>query len=229
MKRAICIIILALFVPVVCLPVLAAGSTVTYDGGAEKFIFTPGGGTGPADLFGGFKGVMPGDVLTDSIEVRGVPAKGTKLTLYFRTDGILRETAPGFLEQIRLRVTGTAGEVFFDGTLDGAAGWIWLGDYTKGDLKYLNLALSVPIEMGNDFQDALGAVQWRFLAEVIPVETCPTTCPTTGPTSPCPTGGGKGGLPKTGDQAPLLPVSLVLITSGTGLLLLAVRRRKKAE
>lgn len=222
MKRAICILALVLLFPAVCLTVSAAGSTVTFDGGAEQFVFTPGG-TEPVDLFGGFKDVMPGDVLTDSVEVRGVPPKKTKLNLYFRTDGILRETAPGFLRQLRMRVTGSDGGVYFDGTLDTAAGWIWLGSYKKGDLEYLNMTLSVPIEMGNDYQDALGAIRWRFLAEILPVETCPTTCPP----GPTPTGGGKGGLPKTGDQAPLLPMSLLLITSGTGLLLLAVHRRKK--
>ena len=47
----------------------ASGASVTYEGRAEKFVFLPGSELSDSDLFENFKGVLPGDVLTQQIRV----------------------------------------------------------------------------------------------------------------------------------------------------------------
>ncbi len=47
----------------------AAGS-VTYDGDADRFIFTPGTEDSPSSLFENFQNVMPGDSPTEQILIK---------------------------------------------------------------------------------------------------------------------------------------------------------------
>ena len=67
-KATICLALLL----VACLlsgSALAAAS-VSYEGGAEKFVFLPGSEYSASDLFESFKNVLPGDELTQTITVR---------------------------------------------------------------------------------------------------------------------------------------------------------------
>ena len=61
-----------------------ADGTVNYQGGAEKFVFLPGSSYTDTDLFDGFKGVMPGDTLTQTIEVRNRFLSTGSVRIYLR-------------------------------------------------------------------------------------------------------------------------------------------------
>ena len=68
MKKIISVC-LALLLVLSCVSAQAAAQ-VNYEGGAEKFVFLPGSTYSDSDLFESFKQVMPGDVLTQRINVR---------------------------------------------------------------------------------------------------------------------------------------------------------------
>ena len=62
MKKIISICLALLLAAALCGSAMAAAA-VTYEGGAEKFVFLPGSSLSASDLFEGFKDVLPGDVL----------------------------------------------------------------------------------------------------------------------------------------------------------------------
>ena len=79
MKKTITILSsLVLVLILVCgtaAPSFAGESHVTYQGKAKDFVFQPGSSYSPTDLFTNFKGVMPGDQLTQQIQVKNDASK----------------------------------------------------------------------------------------------------------------------------------------------------------
>ena len=67
------------------LPALAADSALTYTG-KGKMEFTPGSGYTSTDLFDGFKDVMPGDILTESITIKNKYRGCDYIKVYMRAE-----------------------------------------------------------------------------------------------------------------------------------------------
>lgn len=180
--------------------------SVTYEGKANKFIFAPGSEYSDTDLFTNFKGVMPGDVLTEKIPVKNAKSTGVKVKVYMRALGAQLETDK-FLSQMTLTVKNASTELFEAPSNEKAqlTDWVCLGTLSAGGELVLDVELNVPVEVGNDFANQIGYLDWQFKVEEIP------------------------DTPKTGDDSSLLLysglalVSLVLIVA----LLVAYTKRKK--
>ena len=166
-KATICLALLL----VACLlggSALAAAS-VSYEGGAEKFVFLPG-----SDLFESFKNVLPGDELTQTITVRN--DKDMQVRIYLRAEPV-NQASEEFLSQLTLTVTCKDKEIF-----DAAASKTaqltratLLGTFRKNGSTDLTVTLSVPADMGNEYMNAIGFVPWTFIAEEIPDDETPHT------------------------------------------------------
>jgi len=151
---------------------LAAGSSVTYDGNADQFVFLPG-----ADLFQSFKGAMPGDTLTQEITVKNDTPGKFKVRIYLRAEPV-EEKYKSFLSQMTLKVTQVGKSVLFEAPADqqgGLSSDVCLGTFGPGADIRLNVSLAVPPGMGNEFQDQTGLIRWVFTAEEIPDEDIPDT------------------------------------------------------
>ena len=166
-------------------PSFAGESHVTYQGKAKDFVFQPGSDYSPTDLFTNFKGVMPGDQLTQQIQVKNDASKQVKVKLYIKALGsaelqngsgeqiVSKEDSADFLKEMNLTVTQDGKSELFKAPADQTAGltdWVCLGTFYSGADVMLNVRLDVPITMGNDYQDRIGALDWQFMAEEYPID-----------------------------------------------------------
>ena len=161
-----------------------AESKVTYEGGAEKFVFLPGSEYSETDLFENFKGVMPGDVITQEITVQNNYTKAEKVNIYLRAvvhdeqgNPLSEEVArtedlvsmQHFLSQLTMTVK-QGDKVLFSASpdeLDGLKENVLLGTFPGKSYTKLVVELSVPIELGSEYANRVGEVDWVFTAEEV--------------------------------------------------------------
>ena len=110
MKKILSIAIALILAASAALTVFADGGLVTYSGNAGEFIFAPGSAYSPTDLFPNFKGVMPGDSLTEQITVKNNADKKIKVKIYIRSRGA-HEDSEAFLSQLGMTVSTSANNV----------------------------------------------------------------------------------------------------------------------
>ena len=213
MKKIITFFVLLAMLVAMGVSSFAAG-TVTYDGNAQKFIFAPGSEYSPTDLFPDFHNVMPGDSLTQKVSIINDVSNDVKIRLYIRSKGAV-EGSEAFLSQMSMTVKQDGDSILFAAPANQTAqmtDWVYLGTFYSGAEIDLNVTLNVPITMGNDFQDAIGSLQWEFKVEELPVES----------DDPEP--------PETGDD--LLPMLLAVTSIGAlaiVVILVALKRNKEAN
>lgn len=191
-------------------PAAFADSSVTYKGQAEKFLFAPGSDYSPTDLFENFKGVMPGDTLTQKIDVRNAADEKVNVKIYMRALGA-KSGSEEFLSQMTLNVKAMDGAELFDAPADQTAqlsDWVCLGTFKSGANTTLDVSLNVPVTMGDDFQQAIGYLDWEFMVEEFPVDDT---------------------NPVTGDETPIALYVTVCAVSAAAIIVLLLTRRKKEE
>ncbi len=210
MRKWISLLFAAVLAWNLAVPALAAGN-VSYEGRAEGFLFRPGSLFSPTDLFPDFKDVMPGDTLTEEIEIRNDARRGVKIRLWLRSHGAQEGTGE-FLSQLQLTVKQRGDSILFDAPADepgDLSQWTYLGTIYSGGRIRLDLTLEVPKEMGNEFAGNIGYIDWEFMIQELPVaETDPE-------------------IPKTYDPVPIALLVGIMSASAAALLALGTDRRRK--
>lgn len=150
------------------------GKTITLveQNGGAAFTFS-----GDNDLFDDFKGVLPGDTLSQTITVAasGRNDYPYEIYLYARVcdragqDGhpAVIQPAEGFLDHLTIEVSQN-GSVLGDGTNLGSGtgkSGVLLGEFRPGESVDLDVKLTVDLQMGNEFQNAAAYIDWVFFAE----------------------------------------------------------------
>ena len=182
--------------------VFAMDSSVIFKSAQEGFGFQPGSEYTVSDLFDDFKDVMPGDKLTENIQVKNEASDCDYIKLYIRavvhdengnpltysevfenTDGKDQANVAGqrdetvavmqdFLSQLTMCIY-SGDELIYNSSPDNEGTLVnnvLLGTLKKGESLNLKVELDVPIELGNEYANRLGEVDWVFLAECFEYE-----------------------------------------------------------
>ena len=161
----------------------AADSNVIFENKAEKFIFLPGSEYTDTDLFPNFKNMMPGDTLRQTVVVsnnfkgfekvkiflRALPHGLSNLLSLSVSERETFDTMNDFLSQLTMTIRkGT--EVIFHGSPNetGALTYnVELGTIAYGDMFKLDVELEMPIELGNEYANRIGEVDWVFTVQQV--------------------------------------------------------------
>lgn len=160
----------------------AAPSTITFEGYEDGFEFLPGSEYTTTDLFQSFKNVMPGDVLYENITFTNTATDCDFVMLWMKavphdeTENPLSEkvaeeetvaTMTDFLSQLSMKIwNGT--QLIYSASpdeTDGLTDYVLLGNVRRGETLDLKVELSVPIELGNEYANRVGEVDWVFYLE----------------------------------------------------------------
>lgn len=230
--------------------IMAADSTITFNGHKEGFAFEPGSEYMHTDLFGNFKDVMPGDKLTETITIANNATDHDYIKLFMRAavhdeegnpltyseayeaedgkdqagvEGERDETVvtmADFLAQLSMKVYEN-GSLIYEASpdeLDGMANNVYLGTFHKSWITTLTVELEVPMELGNEYANRVGEVDWIFFAESYD-DPEPTPTPIPGVVAP-----------DTGDNSNIgLYIGIAAVCIVCGVILFVVRKKTSKQ
>lgn len=182
-KAIFSLVLMLLMVMSLASTAFAASPSITFKGFSGGFDFQPGSEYTETDLFGSFKNVMPGDTVTETITFTNSATDCDFVNLYMRAEvhdetanplsekvaasGETVATMTEFLSKLSMKVwNGT--ELIYDASpdqLDGLKDNVFLGTFRTGETATLKVELSVPIELGNEYANRVGEVDWIFHVE----------------------------------------------------------------
>ena len=162
-----------------------AGGRVIYSGDSGEFIFEPGSEYSLTDIFDGFKGVMPGDSITQQVTVRNDASNKVKVKIYMRSLGA-HEDSEDLLSKLSLKVAKSEENsmaYMFDAAASEKAqlsDWVLLGTLYSGGEVNLDVILDVPTSLDNEYSSQIGYLDWEFMVEELPIEPTDPEAPETG-------------------------------------------------
>lgn len=183
-----------------------------------EYEVVPGSQISQSDLFSSFKGVMPGDVCVETIEIRNRTTEQKPLRLSLcATSPIVttedegkREEVLELLSMLSIRIW-TDDVLMFDATADTTLDEaIPLGVIPYRDSAKLRVELTVPVRLDNRLAQHIGQIEWVFQAEDAGSDDL-------------------GNTPSTGDNSRLMLWGLLGVVSlvGAGYMSLCGRKRSK--
>ncbi len=187
--------------------VFAATSSVIYAGQADKFVFAPENG----DLFQSFKGVMPGDTLTQQIRVENKASNNVKVKIFLRAEAV-DEVYRDFLGKLTLTVAEGDTDIF-SAPASEASGLVndtLLCTLYSGGKTELDVTLKMPETLSDAFQNAEGKISWVFTVEELPIEDSDPT-------------------PKTGDSMMLYVAFIATSVCCMGTAAAVISKKRRSE
>lgn len=131
--------------------------TIEFENGAEKDISVKN------DFFKNIPKILPGDSFEGSIEINNNNKKNVKYYLELK-ENISNNQELELLKKINITITNSKGQVIYDGKIADINKTL-IGNYSLNEKDKLNLKLSLPIELGNEYANIVPRFSLVFSAE----------------------------------------------------------------
>ena len=169
MKKIAKLCLCLLLVMTLVTPVFAAENpSVTYYGHEKGVKLANGSGGETTDLFSdAFKGVMPGDVITETITVSNQSTDTDYVKMYLQAVAQTDSEMLDFLSQLEMKVWN-GDKLVYHASPDKTTGLtkpVLLGQLDAKESLELKVELIVPLTLSNKYADCTGEVTWKFTAE----------------------------------------------------------------
>lgn len=130
-----------------------------------------------ADLFDNFKGVMPGDVIDQTISIKSTVSglsggSDVNVYLYARniSTGVIgneeKQAPDDLMEKIKINVKKGNQVLNLVNAGEGTTG-VHLGKFSTNDKVDLTVTMEVPAELTNEYQNCMGNIEWYFYAQQV--------------------------------------------------------------
>ncbi len=173
------LLVLSLSVEMAGVVLAAEGASVlTVKDLQGDFQVTPGSEQSQSDLFSSFKGVMPGDVCTETIEIRNRTAEHKPLRLFLTSvspNPEQKESVAELLSMLNIRIWADD-TLVFDATADTSSNQpVSLGVIPYRKSAEMRIELTVPVAVNSQQARNMAQIQWFFSAEDASDSSAPQT------------------------------------------------------
>lgn len=222
MKKVFSLLLVLMLVFSLTIPAFAADGEVTYKGKSRIWITPATTEWTNSDLFGNFKNVMPGDNLVEEFTITNAALDCDYVKVYMQaiphdeqdnplSDSVAEHetiaTMEDFLSQLRMQVWN-GNERIYSASPNRTAQLtepVYLGTLRTWKSMELEVELEVPLELGNEYADRVGEVDWVFTFEAYDDPT---------------------DNPKTGDYI-MIAVGVMAVSAVALVVLLMLKKKKK--
>ena len=222
MKKVFSLLLCLMLVLSLSISAFAADGEVTYKG-KSRILITPATTQWTrTDLFGEFKNVMPGDRLVEEFKISNGAIDADYVKVYMQAIPHGRDnplspsvaehetvaTMEDFLSQLRMQVYN-GNERIYSASPNRTAQLtdpVYLGTLRTWKSMELEVILEVPIELGNEYANRVGEVDWVFTVEAYD---------------------DPGGNPKTGDYIMIAVAVMAASAAALAIILIAKKKKKK--
>lgn len=239
MKKLFSLLLALLVVISLAVPAFAASDAVITVKNKSLFDYEVESQYTSTDLFNGFKDVLPGDKISQTVVIKNQSYSSDYIKVYLKavphdetdnpltysetfenTDGKDQAGVAGqrdetvatmeaFLSQLTLRVFDKNDKLIYEASPDRTGGLksnVYLGSLRRWKSMKLTVELDVPAELGNEYANRVGEVDWVFTIE---------------------SRNDPSDSPKTGDYLIMGAVGAMALSAAALVILFIIRRKNK--
>ena len=144
--------------------------SVIFDRDTKKFTFENTVKADEIDLFTNFKNLVPGDNITQNINLKIKNTKKEDVINVYLQSKTTDKTFTDLLKSIKITYKNQGKNIS-----TSLQNKVLLGAFSKDEIRNISVKIEIPLETGNEIKNLLAETQWIFTAEILTDTNLPQT------------------------------------------------------